>query len=122
MEDVIATFELGLSTVLDKSFYTDYEGTLHFHLNKITSETEAKLNKITDIENDDDRSHEIHNLLEVMSGHVSAFLASVGFGVMTDPENWIKHTFYESLKHVQHYRKDAIDAIVKSGQENTTEH
>ena len=107
----------------DKIFPADeLEQVIYKSLHDISDALEERFNKIGDIEDDEERSEAIRFAMSLVSEHFGAFMASTSFSIINDPENWIKHSFYGSLEHLKHYRKDAFERLAKSGQESIMEH
>jgi hypothetical protein len=100
----------------------EIEDVMHKALRSISDALEERFTKVSDIEDEDEKTRETRFVLGLLSNHIGAFMASVAIQAMNDPENWIKHSFYEALEHLKHYRKDAFEALAKRSEESLTEH
>lgn len=99
-----------------------YKNEIYVGLMNLKEHIEIRIIQIQDIKDEKEASEELKKSLMILSDHLAGFMSAICFDIMQDPENWLKHTFYESLKHIQYRRKDAIDSLVKSGQKSTLEH
>lgn len=101
----------------DKEQLQSYSDGIHKAFMSISDDLEMRVNKIAELDDMEIAQTEIKKLLMVLSDHTAALLGSICFDLLTDPENWLKHTFYESLKHVHALKKEAIDSVVKAQEE-----
>lgn len=91
-------------------------------LSKIKIETQERFISLFEIEDKDSQEEEVKKILSILSLHLAPFMACTCFEVLTDPESWLKHTFYESLKNIQHLRKETIESINQETENNAQVH
>jgi hypothetical protein len=102
----------------DKEKLQSYSDGIHKAYLSISDDLAMRVNKIAELDDMEAAQTEIKKLLMILSDHTAALLASICFDLVQDPENWLKHTFYQSLKHVQYRRKELLDAAI----DNDTKH
>ena len=110
MKDIMQDF--------DKQFDKDTASNLF----KVQAIFFNQLNNDFNIDDEKQKAQAVRSTLEAITAHLSAFIGALAFEYLKDPENWVKHTFYETLKVINDVKKDKINSLSTRHNENTTEH